>query len=576
MKRQRAPDWDLANRYAARTARAALLRALPRDWRAVAEAATDEGAMVQDGAPVWMRSGAWRDAVVRYVELHRDAARWCMGDADLRDLAQRSAAAVSELLAALGGLGVPDHVIARSVAGRAGCGESMPKPGGHVTQSGIVARALSADWWLRALRKKAARVSESLAIKLGIVSARRQRYASDYAVERRAQQRARNERVLSRSLLKNEAGQVYSLRKLSSLSVANPELRRGELMTRIRGCEEVADELGHVGYFLTLTCPSRFHPRTTAGRRDVVNPAYSDATPRDAQRWLRDTWARVRAQWHREGIRAYGLRVAEPHADSCPHWHAMLWFHDEGQAQRALKAAREHWLSDAGAEPGAKRHRFGAKRITSGGAAGYVAKYIAKNVDGAHIVEHVEDGSAQEATAAARRVDAWASMWGIRQFQAVGMPSVTAWRLLRAVSADQAEEARQRWGEAGRAAWHAWSAARKCGSLQADFGRYIKAMSAGLVTVATRAVEAVNEYGEGVVRKVPVGLALASGLWLVAKRQLWQRVEGVQPDEGARAQPAPWSGFNNCTGRLVGRLRAALMGREFEPVEPVRRVVGLI
>jgi len=41
------------------------------------------------------------------------------------------------------------------------------------------------------------------------------------------------------------------LAELSDKSISNPLYRRHELMARIRGCEELAIDMGHVGLFLT-------------------------------------------------------------------------------------------------------------------------------------------------------------------------------------------------------------------------------------------------------------------------------------------------------------------------------------
>lgn len=428
--------------------------------------------------------------------------------------------------------------------------------------SGMSARVRCKYWWRRALRKMVARKCERGAMALGLVcKPAKQPYSSNKAVWRRIDQNTRNASALQNILFENDAGYRRSLAELSATSVSKKSIRRGELMTRIRGCEEIADECGHVGQFWTLTCPSRFHSTLRDGSR---NPKHDGSTPRDAQEWLRLMWSRARAEMQREGVRFYGFRVAEPHHDGCTHWHALLWFGDELQAAQAASIIAQHWLSDDGREPGAKDFRVNVKRMDRGGAAGYVAKYISKNIDDHAITNHVDDYAEGEIgpdllgdleIKPSMRVEAWAATWGIRQFQPLGQPPVTVWRELRRI-----KESIARAAGVGGIVHKAWLAAQKVGGVLADWARYVKAQGGFMLGRACRIVmrhdvrECEGLYGSQL-RRVPVGVALniacARTVW--SERRLWRAVEKTQ-DEGGGGCPilavrsaAPRTGVNNCT-----------------------------
>ena len=572
-RRLSAHDHDGDLRRRARLVERRLKATVPSQWARSIEALAQH----EPGCPVWMRAGDWVARLERFRAEHGGAIVWHMCDTEICTRARAIADSVGDLMTLWPDpLAEPERLdVVRAACAAVGVDDPVA-----VTAAGAINRGLSHVWWRRVLRKKVARMVEHGAIKLGLVNRAAGGYASNGAVDRRLAQVARNEAMMKKTLIKNEAGQVYSLSELAALSVANRDVRRGELMTRIRGCEEFADDAGHVGVFFTLTCPSRFHsvmapPRGSraAPRR---NPRYDGSSPRDAQLWLCDMWARARAKIGREGLVMYGFRVAEPHHDACPHWHALLWFADAAAAERAGAIVREYWLSDDGAAPGARKNRVNIKRMERGGAAGYIAKYIAKNVGGSYDVGGHLDGTGGDqadafgvesgAVQGFQRVDAWAGTWGIRQFQPIGQPPVTVWRELRRVTHDQAEQARI---DGERAAWQAWGAVQRQGDIMACWKRYLLAMGGvcrkrgeWAMKTAARVVDSVSQYGEDVTRKITVGIELASGRWLVSRRQSWAHVsEGAQAPESRASMARPWTGFNNCTARITHNLRRAFMGR---------------
>ncbi len=549
------------------------LDGVPVQWH---QAMAHLGEMRKD-APGWLACLEALDAIREFETAHGNAARWCLSDSDVRDMARRIADEAEEL----DGLEV---AAGASIERRFDTLRMLARVSGvdvaALSVEGSIARMKDETWWRRALRVKVARVVEAGAVKLGIVNARAGGYASNNAVTRRADQLQRNALALSQTFYRNEAGQVYSLAELAAASVSNPEIRGGELMTRIRGAEEYADALGHVGLFVTLTCPSAMHAMTQgSGGRPIKNKRYDgESTPRDGQAWLRRQWSRTRAALARCGVKVYGLRVAEPHHDATPHWHALLWAESEQTAARAESIIRDYWLREYGEERGAEKNRVNVKRMTAGGAAGYVAKYIAKSV-GHHVLpDSLDSAQGELLTVEAgdvpghRRVDAWAATWGIRQFQFIGMPSVTVWRELRRVTSDQAGTARVQWGDVG--AWRAWAAsgARTLEGLggvpcwrtfMVAMGGHCLGRGRWALRVARRAEPGrVNRYGEELRRCAwrAVGVETESGRWLVSRRQAWVHVSQREGEDTAARSAAAWTGFNNCTARLTGRMRSALLG----------------
>lgn len=413
----------------------------------------------------------------------------------------------------------------------------------------FIARCCDPAWWRRQFRKVFGRTFEHAAVRLGLVSVRAGAYASDETVLRRLDQNRRNAKILDSVQMANDQGQEYALADLVAKSVANRKVRRGELMLRMRGCEEIANDLGHVGVFVTQTCPSKFH--AVLAQSGTVNPNYNGASAREGHAYLQHVWQCERAAFAREGIQPYGFRIAEPHHDGCPHWH-MLLFVAADKVERFIKIMQAYALAEDGEEPGAKRNRIKIVRIEAGKgtAAGYIAKYVGKNIDDEHVPEHkARDGAViekdligDEVIRPCQRVEAWAACWGIRQFQAIGQPPVTVWRELRRVAADKVEGASEHVRKA-----HA--AVQKTEDKPADFAAYIRAQGGigvgrnYLIAVAKEVRTVQGKYGvyEG---EKPTGIfdraRPEAGIY-ASTRYEW-RVVGKM-----RAVDVPWTRVNNCT-----------------------------
>ncbi|OAT40376.1 phage replication protein [Hafnia paralvei ATCC 29927] len=232
--------------------------------------------------------------------------------------------------------------------------------------------------------------------------------------------------------LEDTEGNRISLIDKYDGSVANPAIRRCELMTRIRGFENICNQLGYIGEFYTLTAPSKYHATTKAG---YSNSKWNGSSPADTQRYLRSVWERVRAKLHREDLRIFGIRVAEPHHDGTPHWH-MLMFMEPEKVDRVREILRDYAFKEDSKELNsdkARKARFHAEAIDpdKGSATGYVAKYISKNIDGYALDDELDDDTKQPLKEMAPAVSAWAARWRIRQFQFIGDAPVSVYRELR-------------------------------------------------------------------------------------------------------------------------------------------------
>lgn len=411
------------------------------------------------------------------------------------------------------------------------------------------ARLQKEKWWLNRIRKIHARWREHLMIATGYVSKVASPYCSEPCLrEWTAQKKANFEYLQAMELEDQDTGERSSLLDKVMGSASNPKIARHELMVRMRGFEDMANEMGLVGMFYTLTAPSGYHStHVHSGKR---NDKYRDASPRKTQKYLCKVWSRVRAKWRRKGIRTFGFRVAEPHHDGTPHWHLLLFLHPE-EVELATDIFHEYALQEDGSEPGAAEYRFTAKTIEEehGSATGYIAKYISKNIDGYGMDGELDDESGQPVKEMAKRVRAWASRWNIRQFQPIGGAPVTTWRELRRLG--NRELVLHPEIEEARAAADA-----------SDWPGYVNAQGGPFVTRDCLRVrlnyeytENGNDYGDTVTRITGVYCPYTGSESVIYTRTTdYKIVPKRKPSpvenltlEGRDA--APRSSVNNCTGR---------------------------
>lgn len=294
----------------------------------------------------------------------------------------------------------------------------------------LLAKLSSAAWWRRRLRVLAKRRLEQFQREARRVHKRAGIYISQLGFEGWQSRGRANDAMLEGTVAVNQFKQEYTLKQLAEVGAANPDIRHAEVMTRIRDTEAEANRKQHQGVFVTWTLPSRWHAVRAATSQP--NAKYQGATPRQAQAQLQALWARARAKLARDGIPIYGLRVVEPHHDGTPHWHLLLWVGPE--QLDALKQVLTHYAVSI--DPSEvlgkveKRIRFEDIDPRKGSAAGYVLKYVTKNINKSEQYGEV-DQYGHELSSSAPRIAAWSSTWGIRQFQFIGLPSVTVWRELR-------------------------------------------------------------------------------------------------------------------------------------------------
>jgi len=415
-----------------------------------------------------------------------------------------------------------------------------------------MSRLVNPDWWLSQLKGQRTRWRESLLIAIGKVNRDASPYASKQAIREVRARRLSNLDYLKSCDLENiETGERFSLIDKVMASISNPEIRRMELMSTIAGTEKYAAANGDVGMFLTITTPSKYHPTRMVGKGDKKRVQRNHSwdkeafTPKDAQRYLCGIWSKMRTAFKDNDLSVYGMRVVEPHHDATPHWHMML-FTKPAMRQPVIDIMRKYAMKEDGDERGAAKNRFDCKHLNRGGAAGYIAKYIAKNIDGYALEGERDHETGELLTDSAAAVTAWAATWRIPQFRPIGLPTMGSYRECRRIRSISLSETFDEEVEAVRAA--------------ADAGNFMAYMSAQgganvprddqTVRVARRVADELNAYDEEVKKVVGIFAPhLGDSRVYETRTTQWRIVSSAVDVEVLTlksASGAPRSPVNNC------------------------------
>jgi hypothetical protein len=435
---------------------------------------------------------------------------------DISHYAESKSKMIGSLLASQT-ITMPESVInlIEDICARAGINAPNQK-----TLMSKIQRVCDPKWWRKRLRKDLMQRREAGAIKMGLVHKNAGLYISNYGLERQRQHNKRSLEFLQGIEAVNELGEMLDLAEIFNSNVSNPRIRFIEMVTRAKGMENYAKQLGLVGVFITITCPSSMHARHRESKRR--NSKYDGTTPKEAHQYLCRQWVKTRAELGREGISPLFLRIAEPHHDGTPHWHVLIFVTPE-QKTKLVDIMRHYAMERDGDERGAKDSRFKSEDIdqSKGSAVGYIIKYIAKNVNGENVgLDYESDGD--DANNTVERVTAWARTWGIRQFQFSENCPVTIYRELRKVRNTPKIEAML----------PHWNACN-----QGDFHGFINAMVSAPMSLVTEKKQSSRYPDEQI--DVIRGVEL-NGAFLETRIHTW-----VLRKKDSSA--VPWTCVNNCT-----------------------------
>ncbi|ECL7760311.1 replication endonuclease, partial [Salmonella enterica] len=176
-------------------------------------------------------------------------------------------------------------------------------------------------------------------------------------------------------------------------SVSNNERRRAEMLTRVKGLEELAaldrmsQDSDYVELFFTWTAPQQYHAWLETGRR---NRKWNGASPRETQHYFTRTFKNFSTALTRRDIHIFGMHITESHHDGTPHWHGILFVRREQES--TLRDVFEMYANAENCSanrPGKPPEQSPQSQIMikpvdrrTGSPTAYITKHICRNLEG--------------------------------------------------------------------------------------------------------------------------------------------------------------------------------------------------
>jgi hypothetical protein len=305
---------------------------------------------------------------------------------------------------------------------------------------GDIARYCCPKWWKRKLRTIHRRNFEHIAQFMGQVNEQRNIYISDHSLEKIKQGKKANKKFINTLLVINEEGSQFDLCDFVENSLSNPKNKYAELLMRMFGTAQYAKNKAYNAHLITILCPSEMKSSFKYGD---MNDDYNKESTLNAHHFINKVWKNSRTAIDKLTKNFFGFRVVEPCHDGSPHWHLIVYTpaNQSDSILALFKKKVEQVYSHKGEQLSCS---FDVQEVNDKEVKNvifYLVKSLEGKVAGNYCEKHLKSrlfhnktDKEEEKENNKKRIFAWSSLWGIRQFQQFGMPPIGLWREARKIA----------------------------------------------------------------------------------------------------------------------------------------------